>query len=104
MRGNVYIQQPTNWFGVFLKALAIVALVGFTNFGFFDRFELLYASQRWFTLAFYLAMWGTSFGALLIAAFQPNKICASGVGGIALNICNCCLYVHQRFRFRFIGI
>ncbi len=73
MRDSVYIQQPTNWVGVAIKILAIVGLVGLTNFGFYDRVELLYMSQRWFTLVFYLGMWGASFLALFIAALQPNK-------------------------------
>ena len=73
MRESVYIQEPTNWIGVLIKSLAIIGLVGFTNFGFYDRIELLYMSSRWFTLVFYLGMWATSFVALFIAAFQPNK-------------------------------
>ena len=73
MRESVYVQEPTNWVGILIKVLAIIGLVGFTNFGFYDRIELLYMSSRWFTLVFYLGMWATSFIALFIAAFQPNK-------------------------------
>ena len=73
MGNKVFIQKPTNWTGVVVKLLALFILVIATNFGFIDRVKLLVASERWFTLVFYLGMWGVSLGALLIAAFQPNK-------------------------------
>lgn len=72
MRDKMVVHNPTNWTGVLFKCLALLALLVLTNFGFLDRIELLYASSRWFTLAFYLGMWGVSFGVLIIAAFQPN--------------------------------
>lgn len=73
MRKTVFIQKPTNWLGVTIKLVALLVLVGVTNSGFFERITLLYQSARWFTLIFYLAIWGVSIGALMIAAFQPNK-------------------------------
>ncbi|VAV96404.1 hypothetical protein MNBD_ALPHA08-730 [hydrothermal vent metagenome] len=73
MRDKVFIQTPTNWLGIFIKLLALAVLVATTNFGFFDRITLLYAAERWVTFFFYLAMWGVSLTALIIAAFQPNQ-------------------------------
>ena len=73
MRDKVFIQTPTNWLGIFIKLLALAVLVAATNFGFFDRITLLYAADRWVTFFFYLAMWGVSLTALIIAAFQPNQ-------------------------------
>ncbi len=73
MRDKVKMQTPTNWLGISLKLLALLALVAATNFGFVKRIDLLYSSERWFTLVFYIAMWGVSLLALAIAAFQPNK-------------------------------
>ena len=74
MRDKVYIQKPTSWFAVSIKILALIALVTVTNFGFADRIKLLYATDRWFTLIFYLGVWSISVGALIVAAFQPKKI------------------------------
>lgn len=73
MRNQVFVQKPTNWLGIFIKFLALIALVVVTNFGFSDRIIALHAAERWFTLVFYLGMWGVSLVALIIAAFQPNK-------------------------------
>lgn len=73
MRNAVYVQQPTNWRGVAIKLLALAVLVAVTNFGFYDRMKLLYLHDRWFTMVFYVGIWATSIGALLIASFQPNK-------------------------------
>ena len=68
------IQHPTNWSIFAVKLVALMVLVVATNFGFFDRVSLLFASERWFTLVFYLGMWSISVVALVIAAFQPKKI------------------------------
>lgn len=73
MRDKIFIQKPTNWVGVTIKLVALLILVGITNAGFFERITLLYWSERWFTLTFYLGIWAVSVGALIIAAFQPNK-------------------------------
>jgi len=73
MRNRIYIQKPTNWIAIAIKVLALVALVVVTNYGFADRIKLLYATNRWFTLIFYLGIWGVSASALIIAAFQPKK-------------------------------
>lgn len=78
MRNQVYIQKPTNWIAIAVKVLALVALVVVTNYGFADRIKLLYATSRWFTLVFYLGIWGVSASALVIAAFQPKKIVRLG--------------------------
>lgn len=72
MRDKIYIQHATNWRGIAIKMLALTVLLVTTNFGFFDRFELLYASDRWFTLVFYVGIWAVSLGAIIIAALQPS--------------------------------
>ncbi len=74
MRDKVLAQEPTNWRGIAIKFLALAVLLVATNFGFSERVALLYAAGRWFTLVFYLGMWGVGVVALIIAAFQPNKI------------------------------
>ena len=73
MRNHIYIQKPTNWTAIAIKLLALAALVVVTNFGFSDRIQLLYATSRWFTLIFYLGIWGISVSALIVAALQPKK-------------------------------
>ncbi len=82
MRNKVFIQKPTNWRGIAIKLMAILALIAVTNFGFFDRIKLLYASDRWFTLIFFLGMWGVSVAALIIASFQPKKIVRMAWAGL----------------------
>jgi glucan phosphoethanolaminetransferase (alkaline phosphatase superfamily) len=56
------------------RFLALGLLVAITNFGFFDRVELLYESSRLFTLAVFIGIWGLSLLVLLIAALQPSAI------------------------------
>lgn len=73
MRNKIYIQHATNWRGIAIKLLALLVLLITTNFGFLDRFELLYASDRWFTLVFYVGIWAVSLGAIVIAALQPSS-------------------------------
>lgn len=73
MRDKVYIQHATNWRGIIIKLLALSVLILTTNFGFFDRFVLLVAADRMFTLVFYVGIWAVSLGAIIIAAFQPSS-------------------------------
>ena len=82
MRDKIFIQKPTNWYGIAVKLLALAALVVATNFGFADRIKLLFVSERWFTLIFYLGIWAVSVGALVIAAFQPKKVVRMAWAGL----------------------
>ncbi|MDB5599724.1 MAG: hypothetical protein JWN71_1768 [Xanthobacteraceae bacterium] len=55
-----------------LRVLAILVFIALTNEGFASRFALLIEQQRLGTLIGFVGIWGLSFAALLIAAFQPR--------------------------------
>lgn len=55
-----------------IRLTAILALLAFTNIGAVDHVTLLFESARWGTLAAFLALWGVSVLAVLIAALQPS--------------------------------
>lgn len=49
-----------------------MALVSLTNHGFFHRVERLLYQDKWLVLTIFIAMWGLSLLALILAALQPN--------------------------------
>lgn len=59
--------------GAAAKAVAIVVFVWLTNTGFLQRVDLLIGQERWVTLGGFVAVWGMSLVALLVAAFQGSR-------------------------------
>ena len=56
-----------------IKCVLILALLAFTNHGFWGRIELLLVNHRPETLIPYVAIWSIAVLALLVAAFQPDR-------------------------------
>ncbi len=73
-RGDVKYRVSANWRGILLKLALLFAFVVATNAGFTDRFRLLYGVGRYTTLIPWLIIWAMSFGAIVIAAFQPSRV------------------------------
>ena len=61
-----------DWLLAGIKALGLLVLLTATGFGFFSRIELLADQGRWHTIVFYVGLWVISYGALLVAALQPD--------------------------------
>ena len=73
------------WLGIGIKLAAVAALLLATNAGLVQRLELLLDQGRMTTLLFFLAVWGLCAGALVVAAFQPNRWVRFGwAGALAL--------------------
>ena len=73
MRSHHPDEEKTDWLLIGVKAFAALILMAATGFGLVGRAELLIGQQRYVTLAFFLGLWVVSYGALLIAALQPNR-------------------------------
>ena len=57
-----------------VKTAALAAFLLWTNGGFLQRVVLLQAQHRWGTLIGFAGLWGISLAALLVAAFQSNRL------------------------------
>jgi len=61
------------WWGLLAAKLLLLALfVVVTNYGFLERVNLLWENSRWFTLSFFVGIWGLCIVALIAATFQPR--------------------------------
>ncbi|MGE0211929.1 MAG: sulfatase-like hydrolase/transferase [Parvibaculaceae bacterium] len=60
------------WLLLATKIVLLAAFVILTNYGFLERVYLLWENSRWFTLSFFVGIWGLGLLALLVAAFQPR--------------------------------
>lgn len=57
-----------------LKLALIGLFVALTNFGFWERINLLVENSRWTTFILFLGIWAIALAALLVAAFQRTFI------------------------------
>ena len=73
MGSELFRKEKNDWLLVGVKVAATLILMLATGFGLLGRAELLIGQQRYVTLAFYLGLWVVGYGALLVAALQPNR-------------------------------
>ncbi len=71
---DVSYRVSANWRGIALKVVLLFAFLVATNAGFTERFNLLWGAHRYTTLVPWLMIWAMSFGAMVIAAFQPSRL------------------------------